>query len=105
MPTDTECGVAVCNNVFVRIGMHTGDSVYYNDYSKTTSNTSGANIFKKSFVNNSAVISLVSSAGDDLEVTGIVLGSNNYGENLQMLHLGTSGVNSVNQNSIISISS
>ena len=98
-----ECGVSVCKNVFVRVAQHTGDVVYFDENSKTQAKASTTSLFKMSYISNSAVITLLSSTTDDLAVKGIVLGSNNYSDNLQILYLGANGSNTINQASIISI--
>ncbi|MBO7508581.1 MAG: hypothetical protein J6T39_02950, partial [Clostridia bacterium] len=98
-----ECGVSVCKNVFVRIAQHTGEVIYFDDNSKRQAKIGAENLFKMSYIANSAVITLLSSTTDDLAVKGLVLGSNNYGDSLQILYLGAYGNNTINQASIISI--
>ena len=77
--TEGQKGVLVCKNIFTRIALHDGEVVYYNNQSKETATTTDTNIFKMSYMKNSAVISMLSSTTDDLRATGIILSANNYG--------------------------
>ncbi len=94
-------GVIVCKNVFTRIALHDGEVVYYDEISKEQANATNTNLFSMSYVNNSSVISLLSSSQDDLEVSGIVLGLNNYGQILQNINMGAKGKNTINQNGVL----
>ena len=94
-------GIIICKNIFTRIALRDGDVVYYDDNSKVQAQATSSNLFSMSYANNSSVIFLVSSAQNDLQVTGIVLSSNNYGQTLQNLSMGAKGKNTINQNGII----
>ena len=96
-------GVLICKNVFTRIALHDGDIVYFDDTSKAEADATKNNIFVNSYVNNSSVVSLLSSGADDLEVTGIILSNNNYAQTLQNINMGAKGTNTVNQNGVITL--
>ena len=99
--SEGERGVIISKNVFNRIALHTGDIVYYDETSKIDASSTTTDIFKISYINNSAVISLLSSTTDDLSVLGVVLGTNNYSEALRIVYFGTNGKNTVNANGIL----
>ena len=96
-------GVIICKNVFTRIALHDGEVVYYDDNSKEQAEAIKTGLFSMSYVNNSSVVSLLSSTQDDLAVTGVVLSSNNYGQTLQNLNMGAKGKNTINQNGVITL--
>ncbi len=100
--TEGQKGVLVCKNIFTRIALHDGEVVYYNNQSKETATTTDTNIFKMSYMKNSAVISMLSITTDDLRATGIILSANNYGQSLQTIYLGANG-KTVSQNGVISV--
>ena len=100
--TEGQKGVLVCKNIFTRIALHDANVVYFDEQSKIASNTTDINLFKMSYMKNSAVISLFSSTTDDLRATGIILSSNNYGQTLQTIYLGANG-KTVSQNGVISV--
>ena len=75
-------GVSIANNTFTRTGLLNGKPVYYDEQSKTYAEQTKEQIFKMSYVNNSAIVTLRSSAEDDLLIDGILLTTNNYGQAL-----------------------
>ena len=99
--TEGQKGVIICKNVFNRIALHDGDLVYYDENSKTQAETIKSGLYSMSYINNSSVIYLLSSTQNDLQVTGIVLSLNNYGQTLQNLNMGAKGKNTINQNGVI----
>lgn len=96
-------GVTVANNTFTRIGLHNGQTIYYNEQSKQYAEQTKEQIFKMSYVNNSAIITLRSSTIDDLLVDGIILTTNNYGQTLTNVRLNTTVNDSIDQNGVMII--
>ncbi len=94
-------GVLICKNLFNKIALHNDNLIFYDEPSKTASQTYTNGIFSGNYLNNYYVIALISSNLDDLEVTGVVLSSNNYSANPQIIFTGTKGKNTINTNGII----
>ena len=98
---DKNKGVIVANNTFVRTGLLTQKMVY---------NTSGADeletqenlaLTKGSYVNNSAIVFLVSTSTNNLNISGVVFSNNNYGVALKNFAFNTTKDNFVNQTGVI----
>lgn len=94
-------GVLICKNVFKKIALHEDEIIYYDEISKSQADAYKSNLLTNSYINNSSVISLLSSSQDDLEVTGIVISTNNYSQTLQNINMGAKGINTINQNGVI----
>jgi hypothetical protein len=94
-------GVIVSNNTFNRTALMNGKTVYYDEESKTFATSTSEQLFVNGYVNNSAIITLKSSAEDDLLVDGIILCSNNYGQSLVNIRLNTRTDNNIDQNGVL----
>lgn len=94
-------GVIVCKNTFTRIGLCDGSFVFYDEASKTFSEQTREKLKTLSYINNTAIITLLSSAENDLEVSGIILSTNNYGQALTNIRLNTTANNTIDQNGVI----
>ena len=94
-------GVIIASNTFTRIGLLTGDAIYYDEKSKSFAESTREQLTKMSYINNTAIITLISSAEDDLEVEGIILSSNNYGQTAVNLRLNTTPENNIDQNGVM----
>ena len=94
-------GIIICKNLFNRIGLHDKQITYFDEASKLSAQTTTNSIFKYNYINNYYVIVLTSYSTDDLEATGIVLSSNSYSSNPQIIYTGTKGTNALNANGII----
>lgn len=94
-------GVIVCKNTFTRIGLCDGGFVFYDEASKTFSEQTREKLKTSSYINNTAIITLLSSAENDLEVSGIILSTNNYGQALTNIRLNTTANNTIDQNGVI----
>lgn len=93
-------GVIVSRNTFARIALMQGDFVYVspNSYELIVNET--PNLSSMSYVSSSAIIFLRSSAGNNLNVGGVILSMNNYGTTLKNIAFGTNENNLINQNGI-----
>ena len=96
-------GVNIANNTFNRTALLTGNAVYYDEQSKTFAEQTKEQIFKMSYINNSAIVTLRSSTIDDLLVDGIVLSNNNYGQTLTNIRLNTTTEDTIDQNGVMII--
>lgn len=94
-------GAIVAKNTFTRIGLHNGKEIYYDESAKTFANQTNEKLYKMSYVNNSSIITLKSSTTEDLEVNGIILSTNNYGQTLTNIRMKTIKTNSIDQNGVI----
>ena len=77
--------------------------MYYDEQSKTFAEQTKEQIFKMSYINNSAIVTLRSSTIDDLLVDGIVLSNNNYGQTLTNIRLNTTTEDTIDQNGVMII--
>lgn len=96
-------GVVISNNVFTRTGLHDGSVVYYDQASKDYAEQTKEQVFSNSYINNTAIITLISSAEDDLQVDGIFICANNFGQTLTNIRLNTQQDNNVDQNGVMII--
>lgn len=96
-------GVSIANNTFTRTGLSNKDVIYYDEQSKTYAQQTKEQIFKMSYINNSAIVTLRSSTIDDLLVDGIVLSNNNYGQTLTNIRLNTTSQDTIDQNGVMII--
>lgn len=94
-------GVIVCKNTFTRIGLCDSGFVFYDEASKTFSEQTREKLKTLSYINNTAIITLLSSAENDLDVSGIILSTNNYGQALTNIRLNTTASNNIDQNGVI----
>ncbi|MBQ0017430.1 MAG: bacterial Ig-like domain-containing protein [Clostridiales bacterium] len=94
-------GVIISNNNFSRIGLLNGGYVYCNPGADELEANEELKLTKMSYVNNSAIIFLVSSTENNLEAGGIILSSNNYGKTLENISFGTDENNLINQSGVI----
>lgn len=93
-------GVIVSNNTFVRIGLKNGKMMYCNAGADELETQKDIVLSKASYVNNSAIIFLVSAAENNLEVGGIILSTNNFGTTLENISFGTNPDNLINQTGV-----
>ena len=93
--------VIVCKNTFTRIGPCAGGFVFYDEASQTFSEQTREKLKTLSYINNTAIITLLSSAENDLDVSGIILSTNNYGQALTNIRLNTTASNNIDQNGVI----
>ena len=99
--TDKEnAGVIIANNSFVRIGLIQGDLIY-NTLGADELETTNEQLTKMSYINNSAIIFLVSASENNLQVGGIILSMNNFGTTLENISFGTNKNNLINQTGVI----
>ena len=96
-----ERGVIIAKNNFARIGLKNGDTLFFDEESKNLAQNTTINLFNGSYLNNSSAIILLSSAEDDLEVSGIVLSNNNYSGVYESVYMGAKSTNTINQNGVL----
>ena len=96
-----EKGVLICKNILSRIALHSGQVVYFDEFSKQKLEIEKNDIFTMSYIKNSSAVSLYSSAQDDLEVLGVVISTNNINSVLQNIYYGERGQSTVSSNGII----
>ena len=94
-------GVTLANNAFSRTSMKTGNIIYYDEQSKLFAEQTKEQIFNRSYINNSAIITLRSSTTDDLLVDGVILCNNNYGQALVNIRLNTTSDDTIDQNGVM----
>ena len=92
-------GVSVCKNTINRTGLHRGDAIYGDQNSKERAQNKKG-VFVLSYVNNTADIVLKSSAQNNLQVNGIVLSANNYGQALANIKMSTTQTDAINANGV-----
>jgi len=92
-------GVIISNNTFTRIALKSGDWVYYNEQAKEYNKTN--KLEDGSYIKNSAIIILKSSDKENLEVSGIILSFNSFGNTLNNLLFGTTTTDFINHNAVI----
>lgn len=92
-------GVIISNNTFTRIALKTSDWIYYNEQAKEYNKTE--KLEDGSYIKNSAIIILKSSDKENLEVSGIILSSNSFGNTLNNLLFGTTTTDFINHNAVI----
>lgn len=89
-------GVIISNNTFVRIGLKTGELFYSNSGADELETNDKLQLTVGSYINNSAIVFLISSSESNLEVGGIILSANNFGQTLENIVFGTSKDNLIN---------
>lgn len=94
-------GVIIANNTFTRIGQKTGEFECVDNYSLDAIKNDVKNLSKLSYVNNSAIIILKSSNGENLKTRGIILSFNNYGSTLNNILFGTNNQDFLNESAVI----
>ena len=90
-------GVIVANNSFVRIGLNQGKKTYASAGADELELDRDNKLTKGSYMNNSAIIFLVSASTNNLQVGGIILSMNNYGQTLENVRFGTNSENLIEQ--------
>lgn len=93
-------GVIVANNSFVRIGLKTGEKLYTTSGADELELDTQNKIFNGSYINNSAIICLTSASTNNLQVSGIILSSNNYGQTLENIKFGLTKDNLISQSGV-----
>ena len=91
-----QCGVAVCKNIFVRIGIANGNLVYFDDESKNKANAYTSRLQQMAYLKNSSALVLVSTSLNDLRIDGLILASNTYSGCLQTAYMGKTGKTTIN---------
>lgn len=99
--TEGQKGVIISKNAFNKIGVHNGETIYFDETSRQTSQNTSANLFKTNYVNNTSAVILLSSTVDDLDVDGVILSTNTYTSVFESLYMGAKSTNTINQNGII----
>lgn len=99
--TEGNAGVTLANNTFNRTALVTSNVVFYDEYSKQFAKQADKSYLVRGYVDNSAIITLLSSAQDDLLVDGVILCNNNYGQARVNIRLNTTPDNSVDQNGVM----
>lgn len=94
-------GVIISNNIFTRIALMNGDFNYVTPGADELETQENISLTARSYVNNSSIIALVSSAENNLEVGGIIISMNNFGTTLKNIAFGTNETNIVNQTGVI----
>ncbi len=89
-------GVIVASNTFVRIGLKTGGLIYANRGADELDAMENVSLISGSYINNSAIVFLVSSSENNLEVGGIILSANNFGQTMENIVFGTNKDNIIN---------
>lgn len=90
-------GVIVANNSFVRIGLNQGSKIYVSAGADELEADNSNKLTNGSYMNNSAIIFLVSASTNNLQVGGIILSMNNYGQTLENVRFGTNSENLIEQ--------
>lgn len=90
-------GVIIANNSFVRIGLNQGEKVYTTLGADELELDKQNQLYYGSYVNNSAIIFLVSASTNNLQAGGIILSNNNYGQTLENIRFGTNEENLIEQ--------
>ena len=90
-------GVIVANNSFVRIGLNQGKKTYVSAGADELELDKANKLTNGSYMNNSAIIFLVSASSNNLQVGGIILSMNNYGQTLENVRFGTNSENLIEQ--------
>ena len=93
-------GVIVANNSFVRIGLKTGEKIFTTSGADELELDTQNKIFNGSYINNSAIICLTSASTNNLQVSGIILSSNNYGQTLENIKFGLTKDNLISQSGV-----
>lgn len=96
-----EVGVIVAKNNFAKIGLKASDILFFDESSKSLAENTTINLFNGMYLNNSSAIILLSSAEDDLEVSGIILSNNNYSGLYESVYMGAKSTNTINQNGVL----
>ena len=91
-----QCGVALCKNIFVRIGVANGNLVYFDAESKNKANTYTNALQQMAYLKNSSALVLVSTSLNDLYIDGLILASNTYSGCLQTAYMGETGKTTIN---------
>lgn len=94
-------GVIVSNNTFVRNGLLNGELIYATSGADELETNSSLTLTSGSYVNNSAIIFLVSTSDNNLDVGGVIISFNNFGTALNNIAFNTTNQNFVNQTGII----
>lgn len=93
-------GVIVANNSFVRIALNKNQNVYVSSGADELEADQSNKLISGSYMNNSAIIFLVSASTNNLQVGGIILSMNNYGQTLENVKFGTNSENLIEQSGV-----
>lgn len=94
-------GVIIASNTFVRTGLLAGKLVYVSAGADELELDEKLQLTNASYVNNSATIFLLSSAENNLNVSGIIISFNNFGTALKNICFNSTDQNFVNQTGVI----
>lgn len=92
-------GIIISNNTFTRIGLKTDSLIYYNDQAKQINQSIVFN--NANYIFNSAIIIFNSPEKNNLEVSGIILSFNNFGNTLNNILFGTNENDFINHTAVI----
>lgn len=93
-------GVIISNNSFVRIALNQGTKIYANSGADELETDQDNKLISGSYINNSAIIFLVSASTNNLQVGGIIVSMNNYGQTLENIKFGTNSENLIDQSGV-----
>ena len=96
-------GIIVASNTFVRTGLISGSLNYVSSGADELELDNKNSLTSGSYVNNSAIIFLVSTGQNNLDASGIIFASNNFGTALKNIAFNTTQENFINQTGVIII--